>query len=208
MSVESVKSLVYIVDDDQAVRTAIADLVEDMGCTASPHPTAEDFLEAIDDGISGNCLILDIRMPGMSGMDLLDVLCEKKAVLPVILVSGHGDISMAVEALKKGALDFIEKPFREQVLWEKIQKALKIGSEKTANQIEARQLKERISQLSPKENRVVKYLLEGKIDKEIAIEIGVTRRAVAFQRSAAFKKLQVSSIVEVAKTFARLGISI
>jgi two-component system response regulator FixJ len=204
----SAKSLIYVVDDDQAVRTAIADLVEDMGCTSSQHPTGEDFLEAISDGITGNCLILDIRMPGISGMELLDVLYEKKSLLPVILVSGHGDISMAVEALKKGALDFIEKPFREQVLWEKIQKALKVGEEKIANEIEANQLKEKIAQLSAKETRVIKFLLEGKIDKEIAVDINVTRRAVAFQRTAAFKKLNVSSIVEVAKSFTKLGISI
>jgi two-component system response regulator FixJ len=192
-------SLVYVVDDDQAVRTAITDLVEDMGCKASPYANAEDFLDSISEEVEGHCLVLDIRMPGMSGIELLNKLHQKKIILPVILVTGHGDIPMTVEALKLGAVDVLEKPFREQILWEKIKNALEIGAEKTDQKGKKDAFMDNVSRLKPKERRVIKFLLEGKNDKVIAHEIGVTRRAVAFQRINALNKLEVSGIIELAQ---------
>jgi two-component system response regulator FixJ len=192
-------SLVYVVDDDQAVRTAITDLVEDMGCKASPYANAEDFLDSISEEVEGHCLVLDIRMPGMSGIELLNKLHQKKIILPVILVTGHGDIPMTVEALKLGAVDVLEKPFREQILWEKIKNALEIGAEKTNQKVKKDAFMDNVSRLKPKERRVIKFLLEGKNDKVIAHEIGVTRRAVAFQRINALNKLEVSGIIELAQ---------
>jgi two-component system response regulator FixJ len=192
-------SLIYVVDDDQAVRTAITDLVEDMGCKASPYANAEDFLDSISEEVQGHCLVLDIRMPGMSGIELLNKLHQKKIILPVILVTGHGDIPMTVEALKLGAVDVLEKPFREQILWEKIKNALEIGAEKTDQKVKKDAFMDNVSRLKPKERRVIKFLLEGKNDKVIAHEIGVTRRAVAFQRTNALNKLEVSGIVELAQ---------
>jgi two-component system response regulator FixJ len=192
-------SLVYVVDDDQAVRTAITDLVEDMGCKASPYANAEDFLDSISEEVEGHCLVLDIRMPGMSGIELLNKLHQKKIILPVILVTGHGDIPMTVEALKLGAIDVLEKPFREQILWEKIKNALEIGAEKINQKVQKDAFMDNVSRLKPKERRVIKFLLEGKNDKVIAHEIGVTRRAVAFQRINALNKLEVSGIIELAQ---------
>jgi two-component system response regulator FixJ len=192
-------SLIYVVDDDQAVRTAITDLVEDMGCKASPYANAEDFLDSISEEVEGHCLVLDIRMPGMSGIELLNKLHQKKIILPVILVTGHGDIPMTVEALKLGAVDVLEKPFREQILWEKIKNALEIGAEKINQKVQKDAFMDNVSRLKPKERRVIKFLLEGKNDKVIAHEIGVTRRAVAFQRTNALNKLEVSGIVELAQ---------
>ena len=205
----SLDSLVYVVDDDSAVRTAIADLVEDMGCKAGPFSNARDFLDSISqDDVAGVCLVLDIRMPGMSGMELLTKLHQDNVMLPVILVTGHGDIPMTVEALKMGAVDVLEKPFREQVLWEKIQKAIKIGAEKSDLQNKKDSFMEKVSRLKPKERRVIKYLLDGKNDKLIAHEIGVTRRAVAFQRTNALKKLEVSGVVELARVMSEFQIEI
>lgn len=204
----TVDSLVYVVDDDSAVRTAITDLVEDMGCKASPYSNARDFLDSISQEVAGNCLVLDIRMPGMNGMELLAKLHHDNIVLPVILVTGHGDIPMTVEALKMGAIDVLEKPFHEQILWEKIQNALEVGAEKSNLQNQKDSFMEKVSHLKPKERRVIKYLLNGNNDKMIAHEIGVTRRAVAFQRANALKKLEVSGVIELAGIMSGFDIEI
>lgn len=201
-------SLVYVVDDDSAVRTAIADLVEDMGCKAIPYSNAIDFLDSISQEVAGHCLVLDIRMPGMSGMELLAKLHHDNIVLPVILVSGHGDIPMTVEALKMGAVDVLEKPFHERILWEKIQNALEIGAENSNLKDQKDSFMQKVSLLKPKERRVIKYLLDGNNDKMIAHEIGVTRRAVAFQRANALQKLGLSGVVELARIMAGFGIEI
>jgi len=204
----SIDSLVYVVDDDSAVRTAITNLVEDMGCKASPYSNDRDFLDSISQEVAGNCLVLDIRMPGMSGMELLAKLHHDNIVLPVILVTGHGDIPMTVKALKMGAVDVLEKPFHEQVLWKKIQNALEIGAENSNLQDQKDSFMEKVSLLKPKERRVIKYLLNGNNDKMIANEIGVTRRAVGFQRTNALKKLDVSGILELARIMSGFDIEI
>ena len=204
----SLETMVYIVDDDEAVRSAITDLVEDMGCNASPHPSAEDFLESVSGGVKGDCLVLDVRMAGMSGMDLLTKLHQDNVVLPVILVTGHGDIPMTVDALKKGAIDVLEKPFREHVLWEKIKNAIAVGKKQSELQRRREQFLQRFSKLSGKEHRVVKFLLRGKNDKQISNEVDVTRRAIAFQRTSAMKKLQVSNVVELAGIISELNIEV
>lgn len=198
---------VYVVDDDQAVRETITRFVEDMGPKSRACSSAEEFLASYN-CTGPNCLILDVRMAGMSGMELLTKLSDENVHIPTILVTGHGDISMAVEALKKGAVDFVEKPFREQLLWEKIKKALEISANSNRIHLERDRLMEKVSLLTDKELGVLKHLLAGKTDKQIAIDMDFTRRTAAHHRASILEKLQAASLIELAKSLTTFDISI
>jgi two-component system response regulator FixJ len=198
---------VYIVDDDEAVRDVISNLVKDMGLESQAFCSAEDFLSSYK-RTGTDCLVLDVRMAGMSGMELLEILAKEKIAIPVILVTGHGDIPMAVEALQSGAVDFIEKPFREQTLWEKISKALKTSDDAYNFDSDRQNLETKISLLTKKESEIFKYILAGKTDKQIGNDLDCARRTAAFHRGNLLEKLEFKTVVELAKTMTRLNISI
>ena len=202
----SENSTVYIVDDDPAVRDVIANLVKDMGLESQTFCSAEEFLSSYK-RTGTDCLVLDVRMAGMSGMELLGKLSEDKITIPVILVTGHGDIAMAVEALQKGAVDFVEKPFREQTLWEKISKALKTSDKAYNLTTDQDNLTGKISRLTGKEREILNHLLAGKTDKQIGNDLDCARRTAAFHRGNILEKLEFSNAVELAQTVARLDVS-
>lgn len=199
------KATVYIIDDDEAVRNGIADLVKEMGAEVQTFSLAEEFLNSYQHQENA-CLVLDIRMPGMSGLELLEELNKQGIYIPTIIISGHGDIPMAVDAVKKGAVNFIEKPFREHVLWENIKKALEGSSELHRLSLERAKIKENISKLTPKDREIMELLVSGMSDKEIAHQIKISRRAVAFHRTAILRKLEISTVVELANLSAKLDI--
>ncbi len=200
------KSVVYIVDDDEAVREGISDLVLSMGLEVQSFAAAEEFMLAYAPGKPA-CLLLDVRMSGMSGMELLSKLADEDILLPTIMVTGHGDIPMATEALRMGAVDFVEKPFREQNLLTSIKRALASGEAVRDAQAQRTDLKNKLSLLTVKERQVLQSLVAGKTDKQIANEIGVTRRAAAFHRTNILEKMATTSIVELAASLARVDIS-
>ena len=198
------QATIYVVDDDEAIRDGISDLVESMGLKPQVFASAEEFLQVYS--ASGPaCLILDVRMTGMSGLELQQTLAEREIDIPVIIVTGHGDIPMAVEAMDRGAVDFIEKPFREQALWKSIKKALTIAAESANIKAKKAELKKTLALLSPKELEVAKLLVTGKIDKQIANELGVSRRTVAFHRMDILRKMEVSSVVELASLVSKMN---
>jgi two-component system response regulator FixJ len=198
------QATIYVVDDDEAIRDGISDLVESMGLKSQVFASAEEFLQVYS--ASGPaCLILDVRMTGMSGLELQQTLAEREIDIPVIIVTGHGDIPMAVEAMDRGAVDFIEKPFREQALWKSIKKALTIAAESANIKAKKAELKKTLALLSPKELKVMKLLVTGKIDKQIANELGVSRRTVAFHRMDILRKMEVSSVVELASLVSKMN---
>lgn len=201
------QAIVYVVDDDEAIRDGISDLVESMGLKSQVFASAEEFLQVYS--ASGPaCLILDVRMAGMSGLELQQTLAEREIDIPVIIVTGHGDIPMAVEAMDKGAVDFIEKPFREQALWKSVKKALTVAAESANIKAGKTELKKTLTLLSSKELEVAKLLVTGKVDKQIATELGVSRRAVAFHRADILRKMEVSSVVELASLISKMNISL
>lgn len=201
------QATIYIVDDDEAIRDGISDLVESMGLKSQVFASAEEFLQVYS--ASGPaCLILDVRMAGMSGLELQQTLAEREIDIPVIIVTGHGDIPMAVEAMDKGAVDFIEKPFREQALWKSVKKALTVAAESANIKAGKTELKKTLTLLSSKELEVAKLLVTGKVDKQIATELGVSRRAVAFHRVDILRKMEVSSVVELASLISKMNISL
>ncbi len=199
----SEQPVVFIVDDDQAVRDGIADLVAGMGYDARPFVSAEAFLEAYDSEQQHGCLILDVRMPGMDGLELQAELIARKATLPIIIITGHGDIPMSVQSLKMGAVDFIEKPFREQVLWQSIKKATERAKECQQEQIELQIVAEKLAVLSQRERQVADLLIAGKSDKQIAQEMSISVRGVAFHRNNVLEKTEAGSVVELAKLMAK-----
>ena len=176
-----------------------------MGMQACCFDSAEEFLESYKP-TSRQCLVLDVRMPGMNGLELIAKLTEDRIEIPVVMVSGHGDVEMAVDALKLGAIDFIEKPFREEKLLQSVRKGIDASAERISAQIDREQLLEALSQLTPKERLVAKLLLNGKSDKEAAAELEVSRRAVAFHRNAVLEKLSLDNVVTLASTVAKLNI--
>lgn len=191
---------VFVVDDDEAIRDSIGWLLSARKMAWQGFPSAEDFLAHCDsEHPLAGCLLLDIRMGGMSGLQLFDLLSERGCTLPTLFLTGHGDVPMAVAALKKGAFDFVEKPFNADELIQRLQQAL----EKDASQRNARagaaSVQGRLTQLSVRERQVMDCILAGKLNKVIADELGISMRTVEVHRARVFDKMAVRTAVELAQ---------
>jgi len=188
---------VFVVDDDPAVRTSLADLMTSIGIPVECYPSAQEFLDAFDPS-RGGCLVADVRMPGISGIELQERLCSLGADIAVILLTGHGDVPMAVQALKRGAIDFLEKPCRPQVLLDRIQHALQVDAKRRTARVEEDEVARRLSTLTQRERRVVEMIASGMTTKAIAAEFQVSTQAVDAHRSRAMKKLNVNTVPTLA----------
>lgn len=184
---------VFVVDDDAGVRDSIHFLLRSVGLTSRTFASADEFLEDYDDSLAG-CLVLDVRMPGMSGLDLQARLNELGSKLPIIFVTAHGDVPMAVNAVKTGALDFVEKPFRDQELLDKIQEALVSDAESRSVQGEIEELLKRMDSLTPREREVMGLVVAGKANKNVARELGISQRTVEIHRARVMDKMGVRSL--------------
>lgn len=199
---------VFLVDNDEAVRDALEMLFRAVGCQVQSFESAQIFLKQFRPEQIG-CLILDIRMPGMSGLELQDELHKRRIDIPIIFLTGHGDIPMAVRALKKGAFDFIEKPHDEKRLVLAACNALRRNTRKQANRERylhvTPELMERLALLSAREREVLESILEGQQTRAIAEELCVSVKTVEFHRSNIREKLQVGSLAELFRLFLPLG---
>ena len=189
---------VFLVDDDEAVLDSLSMLMRSVGLESAAFASAQDFLDAYDPERSG-CLVLDIRMPGMSGMELQDKLVDQHAMLPIIFITGHGDIPMAVEAMQKGAVDFITKPFRDQDLLDRINQALEQDNESRSALMEKHEVVQRLDSLTPREKEVLNLVVEGKANKVIAGELGVSQRTVEIHRARVMEKMQARSLAQLVR---------
>jgi len=196
---------VFVVDDDKAVREGIALLVKSVGLKVRCFENAQQFLDACDPSQPG-CLVLDVRMPGMSGLELREKLAEHKVTLPVIFLTGHGDVGMGVRAIKNGAVDFIEKPPNDQVLLDSVHKAIELDAAQRRRMAEQKSVAERAAKLTPRERQVMARLVQGKSDKQIAFELGISVRGVAFHRANILEKLEVDSVVELTRVAIEFGL--
>ncbi len=190
--------LVYIVDDDEPVRDAIGMLLDTVDIEYEAYPDAPSFLASFDPEHQG-CLVLDIRMPGMSGLELQEELANRNLVIPIIFITGHGDIPMAVEAMRRGAVDFIRKPFRDQELLDRINEALAVDEaqrQKLAGVEEARAL---VVELTPRETEVFQRVTDGQANKVIAIELGISERTVEIHRSQVMHKTHSRSLADLVR---------
>lgn len=187
---------VFIVDDDEAMREGLSLLMSAVNLKVKTFDSAQAFLDFYDQSQAG-CLLLDVRMPGMSGLKLQDKLAERGINIPIIFITCHGDLSMAVKAVKKGAIDFLQKPVGDQALLDKVQEALAIGIELKQKQAERATMKEKLALLTPREHQILELIKAGKLNKVIAHELGLSRKTVEVHRSHIIKKMDVDSVAEL-----------
>ncbi|OQW93309.1 MAG: hypothetical protein BWK79_11790 [Beggiatoa sp. IS2] len=190
------QSTVFIVDDDEEVCKSLCWLLQSVSLQTRCYSSAQDFLNYYCAHQSG-CLLLDVRLPIISGLDLHKRLVAQNISLPVIILTGYGDVSMAVGAMKTGAFDFIEKPYNDQILIDRVQQAIKYDARLRRDQVESQLLLTRLTQLTPRELEVMKQLVEGKANKVIARELGITYKTVEVHRARIMEKTQANSIVEL-----------
>ena len=192
----SEEQVVYIVDDDPDVRESLVILMETVGQAFKEYESAHAFLQDYHGGMRG-CLVADIRMPRMSGLELQEKLIDAGSLLPIIFITGHGDISLAVKAMRRGALDFIRKPFHEQNLLDRINEALDIEDGKRKVQMDKQQLVERFDSLSHRELEVLELVAQGKMSKVVADDLGISERTVEAHRSHIMQKLGIHTVAQL-----------
>lgn len=189
---------VFIIDDDEYVLDSLKELFESMGMNTESYVSAAKFMEEYKEGQPG-CLLTDVRMPGMSGIELQERLNESNIKIPVIIMTGHGDVQMAVQAMKRGAFDFLQKPFRDQELLDCIIKALDLDRANRAKLDKKHSLQKRIDSLTTRERQVIDKVLDGKANKKIALELDISDRTVEIHRSHAMEKLNAKSVAELVR---------
>ena len=190
--------IIYIVDDNDDVRETLKLLFESVGLDAQDFGSAAEFLDAYPMGQSG-CLIADVRMPEMSGLELQKEMAKRSIDLPVIIITGYGDVEMAVNAMKAGAADFIEKPYKEQELLDRVHKAISQNAEKRQESSEEQKNREGLAQLTPRERQILEYIVDGEPNKRIAHHLGLSEKTIEFHRSNIMKKLEAKSLAELVR---------
>jgi two-component system, LuxR family, response regulator FixJ len=189
---------VFVVDDDEGVRNSLRFLLKSVGLTARTLASASEFLETYHPSQPG-CLVLDVRMPGMSGLELQQQLNLRGAVIPVIFITGHGDIPMAVEAMQQGAFDFLQKPFRDQDLIDRIQRALERDARSRTALEQHTRIRERLDSLTPREREVLTLMTRGKPNKVMAADLGVSQRTVEIHRARVMEKSGAASLAQLVR---------
>ena len=207
--IQMVKSarVVFLVDDDSSVRRALTRLIKSAGYDVQAFASARDFLEsrrATDERLAS--LILDVRMPGLSGLDLQHELQATNTSLPIIFVTGHGDIPMSVKAMKDGAVDFLPKPVKDTVLLNAIEQALARAELEQDKRQEVENLQKRLNTLTPREKEVMSFVVRGLLNKQIAFQLGTVEKTVKVHRARVMEKMKVQSLAELVRIAARLGI--
>ncbi len=192
----SAEPIVFLIDDDDGVRRSLDALLRSNGLKTAAFASARDFLAQFDPDAAG-CLVTDVRLPGMSGIELLQKLRMQNCHMPVIVITGHGDVPLAVEAMKGGAVDFIEKPFRDHVLLTAVRRALKLADEDHEQRIATREIWTRLMTLTPREHQVLDMVVAGKANKVIAIDLDLSIKTVEFHRAHVMEKMRVDSLAEL-----------
>lgn len=202
MSAPGTAPVVFVVDDDEAVRASVAMLLESVTLPVETFASGREFLDAWA-GDRPGCLVLDLRMPGLSGLELQERLAERGSRLPIIFLTGHGDVPDAVAAMRAGAVDFLRKPFRDQDLLDRIQQALEVDRARRTAAGERAELAARLERLTPREREVLDRVVAGQPNKQIAAELGVSDRTVEIHRARAMAKMEAASLAELVRLVLR-----
>jgi len=187
--------IVFVVDDDEAVRTSLRLLLKSVEIAATAIASAQGFLASYDLSQPG-CLLLDIRMPGKSGLELQQELNLRGAIIPVIFITGHGDVPMAVEAMKHGAFDFLQKPFRDQELLDRVQRAVAKDRENRVALSQHSRIQTRLESLTPREREVLDLMTRGKPNKVMAADLGISQRTIEIHRARVMEKMGAPSLAQ------------
>jgi RNA polymerase sigma factor (sigma-70 family) len=201
------QSTVFVVDDDQAMRNSLKWLIESVAMQVETFHSANAFIESYYPGRSG-CLLLDVRMPGMSGLELQEYLAANRIAIPVIIITGHADVPMAVRAMKAGAVDFIEKPFNDELLLESIRQALQLDERQRDLQAQRAEIATRLARLTPREHEVMVMVTNGRANKEIASSLGVSAKTVEAHRARAMEKMEAGSLAELVRMAIHANLSL
>jgi FixJ family two-component response regulator len=198
-------AIVFVIDDDAAIREALESLVRSVGLQVETFRSPREFLKMQLPQVA-SCLVLDVRLPGVSGLDFHRQLAEAKIHIPVIFITGHGDIPMSVRAMKAGAVEFLTKPFRDQDLLDAIQLSLKKDRARREREGEISILKQRFQSLTPREQEVLPWVVSGKLNKQIAAELGTSEATVKVHRSQLMRKMEAKSLADLVRIAGKLGI--
>jgi len=200
-------SIVFVIDDDASVREALESLIRSIGLRVETFPSTRDFLKKRLPEIS-RCLVLDVRLPGTSGLSFQRQLAKAEINIPIIFITGHGDVPMSVRAMKAGALEFLTKPFRDQDLLDAIQLALEKDRARRTRDAEIQILKARFESLTPREQEVLPWVITGKLNKQIAAELGTSEATVKVHRSQLMRKMHAESVADLVRMADKMKIPI
>ncbi len=198
--------IVFVVDDDPSVRKALGRLLRSTGYAVESFGSSEEFLQNIPDGVGPACLILDVKMPGLNGLELQNRLQQMKCITPIVFITAHGDIPMSVKALKKGAVDFLVKPFDEEDLLKAIQDALKKDIIDRGAMKEKQRILQRVRLLTPREYEILTFVISGMLNKQTAYELDISEKTVKAHRAQVMAKLGVDSLAELVRLAEKAGI--
>ena len=197
---------VFVVDDDLSVRESLGLLLNSAGYSVRTYTLAQEFLASEHSGKGPTCLILDVEMPGLSGLELQEELSSKDYAIPIIFITGHGDIPMSVRAMKKGAVEFLPKPFDDSDLLAAVDEAIQKDSQTRTDQEERRHIRQRLDLLTPREYEILTYLITGILNKQIAYSLNIAERTVKAHRKKVMEKIGVESIAELVRLTEKAGV--
>lgn len=199
------KATVFVIDDDQSVRVALSRLIRSVGLEVNSCSSAREFL-ALDHPGHPSCIVLDVRLPGLSGLDLQQELIKRDREIPIIFITGHGDVPMSVRAMKLGAVDFLQKPFNDRELLDSIDRALAVDRQTELKSARRAEIKRRLDRLTPRERDVLKLVVAGRANKIIAAELGISEKTVKVHRGRVMEKMEANSLPDLVRLAEEVGI--